>query len=148
MHMTSMSHSCPKSALSPSVSQPNMYTGYIVFTMAQNASEYWDLKVDYTINGTQYTATTVLDVPATSKRVVTSFKGSDNVKYVMAYIDPKNPKIATNDLTIGLWKMQDMMNFSVVDGYTVKIDPRMPSMGNHSSPNNIHAVQKNNGGLS
>ena len=147
MHMTSMSHSCPKSALSPSVSQPNMYTGYIVFTMAQNASEYWDLKVDYTINGTQYTATTVLDVPATSKRVVTSFKGSDNVKYVMAYIDPKNPKIATNDITIGLWKMQDMMNFSVVDGYTVKIDPRMPSMGNHSSPNNIHAVQKNNGGL-
>ena len=33
------------------------------------------------------------------------------------------------------------MTFPVVDGYTVKIDPRMPSMGNHSSPNNVHATQ-------
>ncbi|MBS1548493.1 MAG: FixH family protein [Bacteroidetes bacterium] len=146
MHMTSMSHSCPKSAVTK-IAGNNLYTGYIVFTMVQNASEYWDIKIDYTINGNNYTTTTVLDVPASPKRVVTSFKGSDNVKYILAYIHPKNPKVATNDLTVGVWKMEDMMNFSVVDGYTVKIDPRMPSMGNHSSPNNIHATQKNAGGL-
>ncbi len=44
-------------------------------------------------------------------------------------------------MVIGVWKMQDMMNFPVVDGYSVKIDPRMPSMGNHSSPNNVNATQ-------
>ena len=73
--------------------------------------------------------------------------GTDNVKYVVAMIDPKSPKVAVNDMTVGVWKMQDMMTFPVVDGYTVKIDPRMPSMGNHSSPNNIHATQMLAGGL-
>ncbi|WP_124640283.1 MULTISPECIES: FixH family protein [Amniculibacterium] len=146
MHMTSMSHSCPKSAVSKPLGN-NLYKGYIVFTMAQNASEYWDLKVNYTIDGISHTATTVLDVPATTKRVVTSFKGSDNTKYILAYIEPKNPKVATNDFVVGVWKMVDMNTFAVVDGYTVKIDPRMPSMGNHTSPNNMHATQKNAGGL-
>jgi hypothetical protein len=141
-----MSHSCPKSIVTKKPDS-NLYGGYMVFTMAQNASEYWDLKIDYTINGNSYTSTTVLDVPATAKRVVTSFKGTDNVKYILAYLQPKNPKVATNDLTVGVWKMEDMMNFSVVDGYTVKIDPRMSSMGNHSSPNNVHATQKNTGGF-
>ena len=146
MHMTSMSHSCPKSAVSKPLGN-NLYKGYIVFTMAQNASEYWDLKVNYTIDGSNYTATTVLDVPASTKRIVTSFKGSDNTKYILAYIEPKNPKVATNDFVVGVWKMVDMNTFAVVDGYTVKIDPRMPSMGNHTSPNNMHATQKNAGGL-
>ena len=44
-------------------------------------------------------------------------------------------------------KMQDMMSFPVVDGYTVKIDPRMPGMGNHSSPNNVNATQSGAGNL-
>jgi hypothetical protein len=37
--------------------------------------------------------------------------------------------------------MQDMMTFPMINDYTVKIDPRMPSMGNHSSPNNVNAQQ-------
>lgn len=147
MHMTSMSHSCPKSLVSKNTGNNNMYGGYIVFTMAQNASEYWDLTLNYSVNGNNYTATSVLDIPASTKRVVTSFKGTDNVKYILAFIDPKNPKIATNDLSVGVWKMVDMNNFSVVDGYKVKIDPRMPSMGNHTSPNNVHATQNNVGGF-
>ena len=67
--------------------------------------------------------------------------GIDNVKYIVAYVEPKTPKVATNDMVLGVWKMQDMNNFPVVDGYTVKIDPRMPSMGNHSSPKNVNATQ-------
>ena len=47
---------------------------------------------------------------------------------------------------MGVWKMQDMMTFPVVDGYTVRIDPRMPSMGNHGTPNNVHATQTFAGG--
>lgn len=43
--------------------------------------------------------------------------------------------------------MQTMMDFPVVDGYSLKIDPRMPSMGNHSSPNNVTATQASLGGL-
>ncbi|QOW11238.1 hypothetical protein Q73A0000_13150 [Kaistella flava (ex Peng et al. 2021)] len=141
MHMTMMSHSCPNSAVQKVTSDGSLYSGYIVFQMPGNATEYWDLKIDYTIGTNNYTATTVVDVPVATKQTVSSFLGSDNVKYVVAYIEPKSPKVAINDMVLGVWKMQDMMTFPVVDGYTVKVDPRMPGMGNHSSPNNVHATQ-------
>lgn len=147
MHMTSMSHSGPKSSITKVTPDGTLYTGYLVFQMPQNATEYWDLKFDYSINGTAYTATTVVDVPDSAKRRVNSFLGSDNTKYIVAYIEPRTPKVAVNDVTLGVWKMQDMMTFPVVDGYTVKIDPRMPGMGNHGSPNNVNATQTSAGKL-
>ncbi|MEC5157315.1 hypothetical protein [Chryseobacterium sp. MP_3.2] len=147
MHMTSMMHSGPKSAIVKDMKDVTLYSGYLVFQMPQNATEYWDLTIDYTISGTAYTATSIVDVPLSSKSKVSTFLGSDNVKYIVAYIDPKTPKVALNDLKVGVWKMQDMMNFPVVDGYTLKIDPRMPGMGNHSSPNNVHATQAGSGNL-
>ncbi len=141
MHMTMMSHSCPKSPVTKVSTEGSVYEGYIVFQMAQNTTEYWDLKIDYTINGTAFTATSVIDVPASAKQKVSSFMGSDNVRYIVAYVDPHHPKVGINDLVTGVWKMQDMMTFPVVDNYKLKIDPRMPSMGNHSSPNNVDAMQ-------
>ena len=147
MHMTTMSHSGPKSEVTKVTPDGTLYAGYLVFQMPQNATEYWDLKFDYSINGTAYTATTVVDVPDSAKRRVNSFLGSDNTKYIVAYIEPRTPKVAVNDMTLGVWKMQDMMTFPVVDGYTVKIDPRMPGMGNHGSPNNVNATQTSPGKL-
>ncbi|KIA89443.1 hypothetical protein OA86_06810 [Kaistella jeonii] len=141
MHMTSMTHSCPNSSVEKVSTDGSLYSGYIVFQMPQNATEYWDLKIDYSIAGTSYTATTLVNVPVESKKTVNSFMGSDNVKYIVVYIEPKSPKVAINDMVVGVWKMQDMMTFPVVDGYTVKVDPRMPGMGNHSSPNNVNATQ-------
>ncbi len=147
MHMAMMNHSCPKSTVEKVTTNGTLYEGYIVFQMAQNETEYWDLKIDYNINGTAYSATSVIDVPASVKRRVNTFTGTDGAKYIVAYAEPHHPKVAINDVTLGVWKMQDMMNFPVVDGYTIKIDPRMPSMGNHSSPNNVDAMQKVSGGL-
>ena len=147
MHMTSMSHSGPKSSITKVTPDGTLYTGYLVFQMPQNATEYWDLKFDYSINGMAYTATTIVDVPDSAKRRVNSFLGSDNKKYIVAYIEPRTPKVAVNDMTLGVWKMQDMMTFPVVNGYTVKIDPRMAGMGNHGSPNNVNANQTSAGKL-
>lgn len=147
MHMTMMNHSCPKSDVEKVTPNGTLYNGYIVFQMGQNETEYWDLKVDYTINETTYTATSVIDVQAATKRKVSSFTGTDGVKYVVAYVEPIQPKVAVNDMVLGVWKMQDMMNFPVVDGFKIKIDPRMPSMGNHSSPNNVDAIQTTVGDL-
>lgn len=146
MHMTSMSHSCPFSPVEKVTAEGTLYNGYIMFQMAQNETEFWDLKIDYTIAGVTYTATSVVDVPASAKRTVNTFT-ADGVKYLVAYVDPVTPKVALNNMKIGVWKMQSMMNFPVVDGFTVKIDPRMPSMGNHSSPNNVHATQTTAGDL-
>ncbi len=147
MHMAMMTHACPYSEVKKITTDGTLYEGYIMFQMAQNATEYWDLKIDYTVDDVAYTATSVIDVPASSKRTVNTFTGSDGVKYLVAYVAPEHPKVAVNDMAVGVWKMVDMMTFSVVDGYTVKIDPRMPSMGNHSSPNNVNATQATVGGL-
>lgn len=141
MHMTSMMHSCPKSEIAKTASKETLYNGFIIFQMAQNDTEYWDLKVDYTIADVAYTATAVVNVPASAKQRVTSFMGSDNVRYIIAIIEPTTPKVATNDVTFGLYKMENMMSFPIVDNFKIKIDPRMPSMGNHGSPNNVDLTQ-------
>lgn len=145
MHMMMMNHSCPKSTVEKVADEGNLYEGYIMFQMAENATEYWDLTIDYTIDGVNYSITSEIDVLATEKRTVNSFIGSDNVRYLVSYIEPTQPKVATNDIKIGVWKMETLMSFPMVDNYTVKIDPRMPSMGNHSSPNNVHATQTSAG---
>jgi hypothetical protein len=142
MHMTSMMHSCPKSGIVKTASKETLYNGYIVFQMAQNSAEYWDLKIDYSIDGNNYTVTALIDVPASTKQRVTSFMGADGTRYIIAMIDPKQPKVAINDATFGLFKMESMMSFPIVDDYTIKIDPRMPSMGNHGSPNNVDLIQE------
>ena len=147
MHMTSMSHACPYSAVTKTDAASTLYKGYIVFTMPQNDTEYWDLELNYTINSVNYTAKSVIDVPASAKKRLNTFTGTDGVKYIVAYIEPTAPKVAINDLKVGVWKMANMMSFPMIDGYTVKIDPRMPSMGNHSSPNNVNATQANPGEL-
>lgn len=145
MHMMTMNHSCPKSTVEKVADEGNLYEGYIVFQMKENASEYWDLTIDYTIDGVDYSITSEIDVLATDKRTVNSFTGSDNIRYLVTYIEPIEPKVAINDMKIGVWKMENMMSFPIVDDYTVRIDPRMPSMGNHSSPNNVNATQSNPG---
>jgi len=147
MHMTSMSHACPFSAVSKTAGKETLYDGYVVFQMAENATEYWELAVNYTINGTAYTAKSRIAVPASAKQRVTTFTGTDGVRYILALIEPKNPKVATNDITVGVFKMQSLMMFPVVDNFKVKIDPRMPSMGNHSSPNNVDLTQTVAGNL-
>ena len=141
MHMATKTHSCPKSGVEKITTDGTLYKGNIVFQMAQNASEYWDLKIDYTINGAAFTVTSIIDVPASAKQRVTTFTGTDNTRYIVAYIEPHHPKVALNGFTVGVYKMETMMNFPIVDNFKVKIDPRMPSMGNHGSPNNVDLSQ-------
>ena len=141
MKMTTMSHSCPYSAINKTTGKESLYSGYIVFQMAENSMEHWFLTVNYTINGVSYSASSQITVAASAKQRVSSFTGTDGTKYVLALIEPTNPKVATNDMTVGVYKMSSIMMFPVVDGFKVKIDPRMPSMGNHSSPNNVDLTQ-------
>lgn len=141
MHMTSMQHACPYSSVTKTSGKETLYNGYIVFQMAQNDTEYWSLKINYSINGTDYSVNETISVPASAKRRVTSFTGTDGTKYVLALIEPTSPKVAINDIKMGVFKMENMMSFPIVNNYTVKIDPRMPSMGNHGSPNNVNLTQ-------
>jgi len=140
MHMTMMMHSCPKSDLIKVVDKKTIYNGYIVFQMPDNDDEGWDLTFNYSIDGEDYEAEADINVPKSDKQVVTTFMGTDGMKYILALVEPFDPEVKINDMQVGLYKMENMMNFPMVINYKVMLDPRMPSMGNHSSPNNEDLV--------
>lgn len=136
MHMTEMMHSCPKSAIAKT-DNASVYKGFAVFQMSGNTDEYWNLGLEYTIAGETFEVKERIEVkaPTDGKRRVNSFMGSDESRYIIAMM-PMTPEVKVNDFSAMVFKMENMMTFPAVEGYTVSIDPRMPSMGNHSSPNN------------
>ena len=137
MHMTDMNHSAPHSMLSNS-EESSVYKGHIVFQMASNETEYWEVKFNYNLNGVALEGNLRVNVaqPADGLKKTQVFTGSDETRYILAYVNPKDPKVALNDMQAVLYKMENMMSFPVVQNYKITVDPRMPGMGNHSSPNN------------
>ncbi len=147
MHMTSMMHSCPHSELT-AMGTDHMYKAFVLFQMPGNTSEYWELKLDYHIEGAAYTASLLIDVKpeAQNHRSTLVFQDSSGDRYVLAHL-PMVPEVAVNDFTAVLYRMDNMMSFSPVADYEIKIDPRMPAMGNHSSPNNLDFIYNDQTGL-
>ncbi|WP_419870820.1 hypothetical protein [Chryseobacterium sp. CT-SW4] len=139
MSMMTMMHSCPHSEIEKLTGQ-NLYKGFIIFQMAGNDSERWKLTLDLTVDGQIDQLEDFIEVNAAAKRNVEVFTGADNLRYILAMTAPSSPKIGINDITAYLFQMVDMHTFIPVDGYTVKLDPRMPGMGNHSSPNNSDLI--------
>src|SRR5690606_38775337 len=145
MYMSDMQHACPKSALVKTVDKQTLYNGYVVFQMPSNDMEYWKLTIDYSVDGNDYSVFGNIQVHESDKQRVASFSGTDGKHYVLALIEPSTPKAAVNDMVVGLFEMENMTQFSIVDDYSIIIDPRMPSMGNHGSPNNENLTQQSNG---
>ena len=56
-------------------------------------------------------------------------------------VEPSNPEGGVNDMIVGLYKRVSDTEFPVVDGYTIRVDPRMPGMGNHGAPGNVDLTQ-------
>lgn len=140
MKMTDREHGCPISDMEKVNGKQTLYSGDVIFQMPGNASEYWTLTFDYKVNGTTYSVSKKIDVEMSDKRKVTVFMGDDGTKYVLALIEPVNPEVKINDITMGLYKMENMFSFPVVKDYMIELDPRMPGMDNHSSPNNEDLV--------
>jgi hypothetical protein len=136
MQMPTMQHSCPYSAITKAPGKDTVYQGNIIYQMTNTDGSGWSLTLNYTIDGVDYSVTDTITVMQYDNQNVTSFMGSDNTRYILALIEPSNPKIAINTMKVGLYKMETMMSFPVVEDYTITLDPRMPGMGNHSSPNN------------
>jgi hypothetical protein len=136
MQMPTMQHSCPKSTIAKASGKETVYEGFIIYQMANLDGSGWSLTVNYSINGIDYSVTDAITVIQSAKQNVTSFTGSDNNRYIIAVVEPKTPKIAINNMIVGLYKMETTMMFPSVENYKITLDPRMPGMGNHSSPNN------------
>ncbi|AUC75120.1 hypothetical protein [Olleya sp. Bg11-27] len=136
MQMPTMEHSSPKSTITKTLGKDTVYDGFIIYQMTNLDGSGWSLTVNYTINGIDYTVTDAITVLQNDNQNSASFMGSDDSRYIVALVEPNNPKIAINDLKVGIFKMENMMTFPVVEDFTITLDPRMPGMGNHTSPNN------------
>lgn len=141
MHMAPMSHSGPHSKINKKADAETLYEGYIIFQMAQNETEYWELSFNYNVDGDEYSAKDIIEVLPTDRNRISVFTGNDDVRYIAALIEPGDPKVTVNDIAVAIFKMENMMSFQIINDYQLKIDPRMPSMGNHSSPNNEDLLQ-------
>ncbi|MEO1031824.1 MAG: hypothetical protein AAFX55_10495 [Bacteroidota bacterium] len=143
MQMPTMQHSCPKSSITKAAGKDTVYEGFIIYQMTNTDGSGWSLTLEYTIDGVDYSVTETIDVMQYENQNVTSFMATDDTRYTLALIAPKDPSIAINTMKVGLFKMENMMTFPVVENYTIALDPRMPGMGNHSSPNNTDLTFNN-----
>lgn len=153
--------SCPHE-YNPEYDAANKYcNGYSVFTSETALVSNWKLYVSFTLDNQKYEINKDISVEKQSNKNLnmTAFTGKDGEQYFIALIAPQKPKVAENALTAGIYKYNKPANeagtfpdpsqfsYSQVNGYTLKLDPRMPepSMGNHSSPNNKDLTQQNDG---
>jgi len=142
MHMGDMSHGTPYSSITKVSGTSTLYKGYFVFVMASEGTDFWEITYYYTIgNDTIVNVSDKLTVEQSSLIKEVTFKGSDSSRYVLALIKPSSPVVGKNEITAYLFKAStDFFTFTSVENYTIQIDPRMPDMNNHTSPNNVNLV--------
>ena len=138
MQMPTMQHSCPNINPVKASGKNTVYEGTIVYQMTNTDGSGWSIMCDYTIDGSDYTVSDTVTVMQNNNQNVSSFMGTDDNRYIVAIVEPKDPIIGINELVVGVYKMESMMFFPVVENYMLTLDPRMPGMGNHSSPNNTN----------
>jgi len=143
MDMGAMKHTCPIENPSSTVNEgTKAFQGAAVFIMPTTATGSWTFNINVHNNLNSQDGTAALPITVVEKdepRLITFISEFDNAKLFVARIDPVNPEIGLNDIVFGIYKKESMMSFPTVDGYTIAMEPEMPSM-NHGSPNNVNPV--------
>lgn len=129
-------HSAPYSKITKTSGKNSLYEGYIVFLMPGSEMDFWELNLDFEIDGAEgelAAEVEVVDSETDYHKVYTSAMGADGEQYIFAMLEPRNPKVGINPLEVAVFKRKNDMEFPPVKEYKLKVDPRMPGMGNHSA---------------
>src|SRR5690606_36889072 len=115
MHMTTMVHSAPKSPLT-TASDKTVHHCHLIFQRPGNEVEYWELELQHAFGGKTHQHSQHLQVtePADGNRTVNVFPGTDGVRYILAMM-PLSSKVAINDSSARLYKMENMLEFLPVE---------------------------------
>lgn len=130
--------------------EQNNYTGYVIFTDQSTDQNSWQTQWQLATNGQTHVgveSVRVEDQPNKNLNM-TMFTGNDGEQYCIALVAPMYPKVAENPLVVAIYQYQEAsQTYTTADAYTLLLDPRMPepSMGNHSSPNNVDLTQQQDG---
>ena len=137
-------HSCPYSAITPTSGDATLFEGHLVFTMASGSMGFWEVTFTYDTGNGPHEVVMPVTVQVSDSdfhKEYTSAIGTDGVTYLLAMVEPSKPIGGTNDMVVGLYKRVSDTEFPAVDGYTIRVDPRMPGMGNHGAPGNVDLTQ-------
>ena len=139
-----MKHSTPVSAGVESFNDNYLAVkhGWISFVMATSDAGSWTLKYDYSIlgsTGTTSEAAITVDALPAGQEWVKSFKAGENTYYI-SLVNPTDWKTGKNAITAYVSKKNTPATTPyglAQEQFSVEIDPRMPDMGNHTSPDNV-----------
>jgi hypothetical protein len=147
MDMGMMKHSTPRSEITK-VEGKALYEAYYSFLMYSgqgNGKWHYDLKykvgeVVDSISDVEIEVRNVFRPDGTTQRKVIqpikAIDGSDKT-YIVTLVEPLKPKEGANEITAYIHGRQDANTYPEITNLKLKLDPRMPGMGNHSSPNNV-----------
>lgn len=148
MDMGMMQHSCPFENPSSAVeTNTKAFKGSIVFVMPTTPTGSWTLNIDVHNHANHKMGKASLAINVVEKKepkLITFVSDFDSKKLFVTLIEPNDPKVGINEITLGVYERKSMMSFPAVDGYMMEMEPEMPSMG-HGSPKNVNPVSKGNG---
>lgn len=138
-----MTHSTPVSAGVESFNNDYLAVkrGWISFIMATSDAGSWTLAFNYSIlgsNGTSSEADITVDALPAGQEWVKSFKAGDDTYYV-SVVNPLDWKTGKNAIKAYVSKKSTPATTPyglAGEQFVIEIDPRMPDMGNHTSPDN------------
>lgn len=123
--------------------------GWVSFVMSSSDSGSWTLGYNVEVlnsSGSVETGITVGALPE-GQSWLKSFKvGSDT--YYLSLVNPYDWQTGTNDIRAYVSKKSDPITQPyalATETFTIDIDPRMPDMGNHTSPNNTPLLKQKDG---
>jgi len=140
-----MSHSAPTDPIN--LGSDELFEGGVVFTMPSDGEHgKWILSIKYTsVNKQVLNFDIPVQVKANTEIKVKTLTLGNGERYVLSFHLSEKPKIGVNEANFTLHKRVSMMNFFAVSNASIKVDPRMPDMDNHGSPNNVNPSYTKNG---
>jgi len=141
----SMVHSAPSDPTR--LGKHDLFESGVVFTMPSNGEHgKWELQLKHTSLNKEVTNFKILvQVAANKEAKVKTIRTKNNDRYVVSFYLSQAPKIGVNEANFTIHKQESMMSFPAFEAATITIDPRMPDMDNHSSPNNVNPTYKKEG---
>ncbi len=115
--------------------------GWVSFVMSSSDGGSWTLAYDAEVlkeTGTLEAADISVSALSDGQNWLKSFKVGDDT-YYLSLVNPTDWKTGTNKITAYVSKKNTPVTTPYVlaaEQFTIDIDPRMPDMGNHSSPGN------------
>ena len=147
-----MEHSTPVSAGIESFNDGYLAVkrGWVSFLMNTSEAGSWTFSYDAHVLGSngsvERTDITVNALPD-GQAWLKSFKVGDNT-FFLSLVNPTDLKTGTNTLRAYISKKSDPITTPYAlasETFTVNIDPRMPDMGNHTSPDNTALTKQTDG---